>query len=145
MNTITDPNSDDRLEKDSRQGIDKLKDTYLHWTRTQLKKLHSHLHLLERDDLKIPDSVVAEIFDLAHNIKGLGGSFGYYLMTDIASSLCEYVRYMDKITDVHTDVIVAHVAAMDVVIYQEIEGSGGDEGNEIIVRLQKMIEEKSSA
>lgn len=138
MNTKNDPISD------SRQGIDKLKDTYLHWTRTQLKKLHTHLQLLERQDLNRPDSLVTEIFDLAHNIKGLGGSFGYYLMTDIASSLCEYVRYVDKVSDVHTHIIVAHVLAMDVVISREIEGSGGDEGNEIIARLHKMIEEKKS-
>lgn len=127
----------------NRQGIDKLKNTYLHWTRAQLEKLHTHLHLLEREDLKRPDSMVNEIFDLAHNIKGLGGSFGYYLMTDIASSLCEYVRYMDNISDIQTDIIAAHATAMDVVITEEIEGSGGDQGNEIIARLQNMITEKN--
>lgn len=130
---------------DNKKGVDKLKDTYLHWTQTQLSKLHEHLHLLERKDLNKPDSLINEIFDLAHNIKGLGGSFGYYLMTDIASSLCEYVRYMEKVSDVHADVISAHATAMDVVISEEIEGTGGDEGNEIIVRLQKMIEGKNSA
>ncbi|MCK5424012.1 MAG: Hpt domain-containing protein [Emcibacter sp.] len=128
---------------DTRQGIDKLKDTYLHWTRTQLEKLHTHLHLLERKDVARPDSLVSEIFDLTHNIKGLGGSFGYYLMTDIASSLCEYVRYMEKNTDMKTDVMRAHIIAMDVVISEEIEGSGGDEGNEIIIRLQKLIKDKT--
>jgi chemotaxis protein histidine kinase CheA len=141
MNPPNNPNSQNRNTSGSRQGIDKLKDTYLHWTKTQLKKLHGHLQLLEREDLTKPDSLVSEIFDLAHNIKGLGGSFGYYLMTDIASSLCEYVRYMDRVSDIRTDIISAHVTAMDVVIAEEIEGSGGEEGNEIIVRLQKLIEE----
>ena len=69
--------------------------------------------------------------------------FGYYLMTDIASSLCEYVRYMEKNTDMKTDVMRAHIIAMDVVISEEIEGSGGDEGNEIIIRLQKLIKDKT--
>lgn len=139
-----DPISQETTAEDNTQGIDKLKDTYLHWTKTQLKKLHSHLHLLTRDDLTKPDSLLTEIFDLSHNIKGLGGSFGYYLMTDIASSLCEYVRYIEKVTDVRTDIITAHVTAMNVVIEEEIEGSGGDEGNEIIIRLQKLIEKENN-
>lgn len=94
MNTKNNPISKNR------RGIDKLKDTYLHWTKTQLEKLHAHLHLLERKDISRPGSLVSEIFDLTHNIKGLGGSFGYYLMTDIAASLCEYVRYMNKSSDI---------------------------------------------
>lgn len=128
-----------------RPGIDKLKDTYLHWTKTQLKKLHTHIHLLKRKDINRPDTLISEIFDLSHNIKGLGGSFGYYLMTDIASSLCDYVRYEEKVSNVKTEIIIAHVTAMDVVISEEIEGSGGDEGNKIITRLQHMISEDKSS
>lgn len=138
MTTQNDPIPHDR------QAIAKLKDTYLHWNRTQLEKLHSHLHLLKREDLKRPDSLINEIFDLAHNIRGLGGSFGYYLMTDIASSLCKYVHHIDKVSNTHTDIIAAHATAMDMVISSELEGSGGDKGNEIIIRLQKMIAEQSS-
>lgn len=129
---------------ENRHGIDKLKDTYLHWTRTQLKKLHSHLHLLERQGLNKPGNLMNEIFDLAHNIKGLGGSFGYFLMTDIAASLCDYVRNVENIADMKIEIIFAHVTAMDVVISKEIEGSGGETGNEIIVRLQEIIEEHNS-
>lgn len=128
----------------SSQGIDKLKNTYLHWTKTQLNKLHDHVSLLEDHYSKKPDSLVEDIFDLTHNIKGLGGSFGYYLITDIASSLCEYVRYKEKITEVQPYIVSAHVRAMVVVLSEEIEGSGGEEGNNIIIRLHKMVEEENN-
>ena len=138
MTTQNDPISENR------QGIDKLKDTYLHWTKTQLKKLHTHIHLLERQGQNRPGNLMTELFDLSHNIKGLGGSFGYFLMTDIAASLCDYVRNIEDIADLKIKVITAHITAMDVVIAKEIEGSGGNAGNEIINRLQEIIKENSS-
>lgn len=136
MNSRNDPLSDNR------QGVDKLKDTYLHWTETQLKKLHAHLHLIEQKDANKSGRLLTEIFDLAHNIKGLGGSFGYYLMTDIASSLCEYLRYKDDISDTLVDTVAAHIKSMDVVLTEAIEGSGGEQGNKILEQLQKIIEQE---
>ncbi|MBL4802739.1 MAG: Hpt domain-containing protein [Emcibacter sp.] len=126
-----------------KQGINKLKDTYLHWTRTQLDKLRAHLQLLEQESAYKPDDLLTEIFDLSHNIKGLGGSFGYYLMTDIATSLCEYLRFKDNISDLQTDIITAHVKSMDVVLTEEIGGSGGEQGNQILEQLQKIIDQSS--
>ena len=126
---------------DSRQGVDKLKDTYLHWTKTQLVKLQGYLRLLDREEEDRPDNLVSEIYHLTHDIKGLGGSFGYYLMTDIATSLCDYVGYEESISDLNLPIIVAHITAMDVVLSEEIEESGGERGNKIIAHLQNMIEE----
>lgn len=33
-----------------------------------------------------------QAFDLAHNLKGQGGSFGYPLITDFAHQVCEAIR-----------------------------------------------------
>jgi len=125
---------------ENEQAIDKLKDTYLHWTKFQLEKLHSSLHLLERDDNCTPDKILTEISDQARNIRGLGGSFGYFLMTDIAFSLYRYIHNMDVISNSHLDIITAHVRAMDRVIFEEIEGGGGDRGANIVADLSRMIE-----
>ena len=83
-------NTQNNTASDSRQGVDKLKDTYLHWTKAQLVKLHGYLRLLDREVEDRPDNLVSEIYHLTHDIKGLGGSFGYYLMTDIATSQIKY-------------------------------------------------------
>ncbi len=119
--------------------VDKLKDTYLHWTNKQLEQLHFLLHLLESGDLKSVENLGAEIFELAHNIKGLGGSFGYYLMTDIGASLCEYIRHTENIATLKTHVIAAHIHAMDMVASEGIEGSGGERGQEIFTHIQDTI------
>ncbi len=118
-------------------AIDKLRGSYLRWTRNQLYMLHEHLAVMEQIAPDTSQDQLAKICDLVHNIKGLGGSFGYYLMTDIASSLNEYILTAKQNSDIQTEVIRAHVSAMDMVINEDIEGDGGDRGDEIIIRLQK--------
>lgn len=127
----------------NRQGINKLKDTYLHWTRTQLEKLHIHLKHLDNKNPPKSDRLMTEIFDLSHNIKGLGGSFGYYLMTDIATSLCEYLRDKECVSELQEDIIIAHITSMDVVLSEEIEGSGGEQGNKILEQLGNLVKRKN--
>lgn len=124
-------------------SIDRLKETYIHWTEAQLEKLHSHIKLLTQNDMNDADSTVRKIFELAHNIKGLGGSFGYYLMTDIAASLCEYLRNSEDFIHVKPEIITAHAKAMDVVIAEEIIGTGGAQGDMILARLRGMIHPES--
>lgn len=129
---------------DGDNSIDKLKETYIHWTEAQLEKLHSHLKLLTQNNMDNPGSIIREIFELAHNIKGLGGSFGYYLMTDIADSLCEYLRNSEDFIHVEPDIISAHAKAMDVVIAEEIIGTGGAQGDQILIRLRKIVRNDTS-
>ena len=119
-------------------AIDKLKGSYLRWTKNQLYMLHEYLAMMERAAPDTSQDQLAKIRDLAHNIKGLGGSFGYYLMTDIASSLNEYILTVGKDSDILPTVIKAHITAMDMVINEDITGDGGKRGNKIITRLQKM-------
>ncbi len=124
-------------------AIDKLRNSYLRWTKNQLCMLHEYLAMMEQAAPGTSQDQLAKIRDLAHNIKGLGGSFGYYLMTDIASSLNEYILTVDKDSDILPTVIKAHIAAMDMVINENIKGDGGKQGDKIIVRLQKMIRGKT--
>lgn len=124
-------------------GMGKLNETYLNWTATQVNKLKDQLYLLEQQEARTSDTIVPEIFKLVHNIKGLGGSFGYYLTTDIAESLCEYVRYKTMTSEVSIDIIRGHIMALDTVHSEKITGSGGAAGEEILRHLRAMITESS--
>jgi len=137
-------NKPNKIMPQKTKAIDKLKVTYLHWTNKQLEQLHAYLHQFNANDVMAAKIISGEIFELAHNIKGLGGSFGYYLMTDVAVSLCEYLRYAEDMAVIEEPIIVAHVQAMDAIISEELEGSGGEEGQRIMAQLQKTIIKNSS-
>tara|TARA_R110002073_G_scaffold29086_5_gene91854 strand:+ start:3830 stop:4252 length:423 start_codon:yes stop_codon:yes gene_type:complete len=127
------------------QGTRNLKNTYLNWTGNQLSKLKSNLHILEENKTDKPDSVIPDIFQIVHNMKGLGSNFGYYLMTDIATSLCEYMRYKETVAEVDITIIRDHIEAMDQVNRDKISGSGGPEGDKVLLRLHKMVKDAAIA
>lgn len=122
------------------RNINKLKDSYLHWSKNQLKELAGSLDRLNKGTTKRPNSLWNEIYNTSNNIKGLGGSFGYFLMTDIATSLCKYLRNIESSSDIHPQIIEAHIDAMEQVICHGIEGLGGEAGLLLMESLKQSIE-----
>ncbi len=123
--------------------IDRLNGSYLHWTKIQLKELHKHLHSMKQGDLALNPNDQGkakdrrtEILDLVHNVIGLGGSFGYYMITDIADSLNKYIRSVEEFSTIEPQVIAAHLNAMDYIIACNIDGYGGERGKKIMAQLQ---------
>lgn len=80
----------------------------------------------------------ARIYDLSHNIKGMGASFGYTLLTNVGQSLCSYIKDGDTLTPA---VLQAHARVMSVILENDIQGDGGDKGKAIQTRLSSMIAE----
>ncbi len=122
--------------------LDRLRETYLNWTETQLEKIHYHISILEKGQENQYNNPDVEIYKLAKYMKDIGGSFGYYLMTDITASLCNYIQQTENDPHIKVCIIIAHTKAMDMIVHREIEGSGGKEGEKILQRLQRLITNK---
>lgn len=56
------------------------------------------------------------LFSVAHNIKGLAGSFGYSLATDIADNLCADLRRRERLVADVRRIARAHLDAVDIVL-----------------------------
>lgn len=125
--------------------LNKRIDSYLSWASAQIEKLTCYSTLLEQQQDKVTDGMVRDIFDLAHNIKGLGGSFGFYLMTDIADSLCRYTRSLNCATEIQPGILHAHVTALANVSRNVIRGSGGGDGDETLMKLRDMVQRAAPA
>ena len=80
--------------------------------------------------------LVREIFNVAHNIKGQGSSFGYDLLTEVADLLCRRTRDVSHITEQSLESIGFHVRALRVIVDGKISGRGGDKGVALIAKLQ---------
>ncbi|MFC3050292.1 Hpt domain-containing protein [Kordiimonas pumila] len=86
------------------------------------------------------DENVARVYELAHNIKGMGSSFNYMLLTTVGTSLCGYLKAQDKGLDrVNKRVIEAHVRAIEVILKNKIVGRGGEKGAAVERRLAEII------
>ncbi|MEX0298988.1 MAG: hypothetical protein AB3N28_07945, partial [Kordiimonas sp.] len=84
---------------------------------------------------------VNRIYDLTHNIKGMGASFDFNLMTDVGLSLCGHLKGMDEDTLVSQRVLSSHIRTFEVILQHKIQGDGGDQGVALMHRLEAIIAE----
>ena len=107
---------------------------YLEWTAQDLAKIHQALEDLKAEKKDHKDAL-ARIFQLSHDMKGQGGSFGYTLMTILGRTLCTFVEKREDAGPAEVEVIQLHINAMDLVIARQMKGDGGKEGEQLLEGL----------
>jgi len=84
---------------------------------------------------------VTRIREIAHDLKGMGGSFGYQLITEICGSLNKYLSKLEEAEQFpNPKIILAHLAATDTILTEAIKGDGGESGGKVVGRLQDIVE-----
>ncbi|MGK2285451.1 Hpt domain-containing protein [Pedomonas sp. V897] len=88
-----------------------LVNSYKAWTADAVAQLR---HLVDswRQERCPGDDARQRILEIAHNIKGMGSSFGHPLMTEAGRSLCAYLRLKAGAPD-ELPVVEAHVESLD--------------------------------
>ena len=81
----------------------------------------------------------SKLFLQSHDMRGLGSTFGYTLVTNIAASLCNFVENVDRYDDDVMEVVNAHVDALRGMIGNDVKGDGGETGQEIIDGLAQAV------
>jgi len=114
--------------------IANLADDYLDWVREDLERLETAYEQLKNADGDAADAL-ENVFQIAHDMKGQGGSFGYDLMTAIGDQLCRLVEKMDTAGPRELKMIRVHIDAMRVTITKELKGDGGNEGRQLLMGL----------
>lgn len=72
-----------------------------------------------------------QIFQQSHDIRGMGATFGYDLVTAVGTSLCNFVEDITDPNDDAMEVVIAHADALRAVIGNDVKGDGGAVGREI--------------
>ena len=77
------------------------------------------------------EELFEQIFQQSHDIRGMGSTFGFDLVTAIGGSLCNFIEDIEETSDAAMEVVTAHVDALRAVIGNEVKGDGGTIGQEI--------------
>ncbi|WP_370153609.1 hypothetical protein [Ferrovibrio sp.] len=77
---------------------------------------------------------------LSLDIKGMGGTFRYPLLSAYAKSLNDFAVQVDRPSAVQTDILAAHIDAMYVVMAERITGVGGRRERDLLEALQTAVE-----
>lgn len=119
-----------------------LLDQFITWTTDAVNELKDIVAELDGSEVKSHEKAV-RIYDLTHNIKGMGGSFDFPLMTFAGGSLCSYIKGLPDDKSLSSKVVDAHVKVFDVVLAHKIQGDGGEKGVALQNRLTAIIGEQS--
>ncbi|MEM6901947.1 MAG: hypothetical protein AAF556_01745, partial [Pseudomonadota bacterium] len=112
---------------------------YLEQARRDLAALQATYHQLRRER-QDPARYLEALSRAGREMKGQAGTFEYHLLTRFGDSLYELTRRMTTISDRHMDLIKAHIDAIEIVVVQDIKGSGGDLGEELSNTLRSAIQ-----
>ncbi len=121
------------------EAINRLSDDYPKWAMKDIETLCTLMEEAEKsDDARIEN--LRQIFKLAHDMRGQGGSFGYPLMTRVGSSLCRFTEVLNNPDERAMKVVRAHVEAMRAVIVNRVRGDGDAIGREIAQGLEFAVD-----
>ncbi len=125
--------------RDAEAAVAALADSFLEWIGEDIGRAKEALAAANHK----PDNNQAEIraiFEVVHNVKGQGGSFGYDLLTSIGGSLCNYLRVENaSASDKQLKVIAAHFTAIDFVLEHNLKGDGGEIGNQLTGKIAQLV------
>lgn len=119
---------DIRLDDEMRQKMEALVENtsaqFLDETVETLKGLREALSRAAADP-SARREVLEHIREEAFQIKGMGGVFGYPLLTEFAKSLHDFLKERDDLDELQQEIVSIHVDTLYVVISHRIKGSGG--------------------
>lgn len=123
--------------KRAEEAIQNMGDDYLSWVEKDLARMLAAYERLQNGE--DPKPILEELFKVAHDIKGQGGSFGFDLMTQLGNQLCRLIDAMDGFGPREKMAIELHIDAMRNVVHQRIKGAGREQDAAVLEGLQSLV------
>lgn len=128
----------DAHEKADR-ALEDMADHMLDWLRADIESLQLARTAAVGDGW---DAASMEtLHDVAHNLKGLGATYGFPLATQIAGSLCDLIENDAGKACVRADpkLALAHVDALRAVVRDDIRDEGHPVGRALLLELRRQV------
>lgn len=118
------------------QAVVALASEYEEWVREDLATLEAAFDALRASGGA--HDAIAAVHDIAHDMSGQGGSFGYPLISTVGASLCKMLRDRETLDGRYLDATAVHIDAMRLIIVRPLKEDGGSEGAQLIAELEKV-------
>ena len=113
-------------------ALEKLSAQYRDWALNDVAQMREAIAQIAparaRGDGNAERAAIYKVYDIGHNAKGQGASFGYDLVTKIGASLCALLAEAETATPELLAAAAAHAEAMDTVLNENMKGAQGERG-----------------
>ena len=111
-------------------AADDLIGQYQGWAVDDLEKLWQSFVDTSRTGRADP-AKLKELYDMTHEARGQGGSFGFPLISVVGDSLCKYLDGRPRLKARDLDVVRVHIMAMKAIFRQGLKGHQGGLSKEL--------------
>lgn len=84
---------------------------------------------------------IDSFYGVIHNLKGMGQTFGYDLLTDVSAIFCSYFKNLPSSDQVNTKLIEDYYKVFAMIIEHRIDGTGGEKGQAILDRMKEKTDQ----
>jgi chemotaxis protein histidine kinase CheA len=91
------------------------------------------------------ETELGEFYRCAHDLKGLGTTYGFPIVSEFASSLCRLLDSPEARARAPQEVLKAHINAIAAAVKQNITGSDHPIGHALLAELQDQVRKLEQA
>jgi hypothetical protein len=131
------PPADKALIDRAERAVDNLKVEFADWLGEEVTKLELYLVEVKKAGL---DSALGEmLFTTAHDLRGLGTTYEFPIITRMAGSLSKLIDTEEKRATAPLPLIEAHVGAIRAAVVQNVRNDADPIGKALAEELEKQV------
>ena len=120
-------------------ALKSLSGNFAQWLQDEITKLETARETV-RTEGATPQTLET-VYMRAHDLKGLGTTYGYPLITRIAASLCKLTDDAEKRSRAPMQLIDSHIEAIRAAVRDEIKTDEHPVGLQLVQELEKRVQE----
>jgi hypothetical protein len=120
-------------------ALKSLSGNFSQWLQDEISKLDGVRQQVKANGLT-PEGM-ENLYLRAHDLKGLGTTYGYQLITRIAGSLCRLIDEKDKRMSTSMALVDAHIDAIKAAVRENMKADDHPIGAALVAELERRVKE----
>ena len=118
-------------------ALKSLANNFTQWLADEITKLEAARQQVRTQGVSI--ETMENLYLRAHDLKGLGTTYGYQLITRIAGSLCRLIDDKEKRALAPLDLVDAHIDAIKAAVRDDIKTDDHPVGRVLVEELERRV------
>jgi len=118
-------------------ALKSLANNFTQWLADEITKLEAARQQVRSQGVSI--ETMENLYLRAHDLKGLGTTYGYQLITRIAGSLCRLIDDKEKRAQAPLDLVDAHIDAIKAAVRDDIKSDDHPVGRVLVEELERRV------
>jgi chemotaxis protein histidine kinase CheA len=138
---------DKTLLANAEKAIEVFGEGFSDWIQDDINNMETARLCLSQGDN--PERALADLYRIALDLKGQGASFGYDVVSAVGASLTDFLEPIRDgnatLSQLHFDVVTAHVGAIRAVMSEGLKDGGGATGQALLNGLAQIVAKAHAA